>query len=128
MTKAESDNVRPDGGLESAAAQKSRQFAPRIEVSAAGEKSLFDQRDQALHGGSIRTHAPRADLRILHDQNSACSYEPEIRIDLLIGATERCDLKPGVKQIERVWREAGREQIVLNEPYVGQAISSDSHR
>jgi hypothetical protein len=65
---------------------------------------------------------PRAHIPLLQHHRVTRPEQSDVVRDLLWSTTQRCDLEPGVDEIERRRLQLAREEIVLREHDVAEAL------
>src|SRR5215216_422031 len=116
------DDLSPDASFDTELPQQMEMPSARFPISPAPPKRLHDQLDQPLQGGRRRIEVPGARVGVLEHDDSARPREPEVRLHLIVRASQGRDLVPGVHEVERARLELAREQVVLDEADIAEAL------
>src|SRR5829696_196630 len=122
MSRRKRQDLGSDVPFDIEAAEQVEQLAADVHVSAGLCKRLPDELDQAVQSTDRRVEIPRAHIPLLQRHRAARPEELDVVGDLILPTTQRCDLEPSVDQVERRRLQLAREEVVLHEHDVAEAL------
>src|SRR5215204_5892975 len=122
MSRRKRQDLGSDAPFDTDAAEQVKQLETDVHVSARLCKRLPDELDQAVQRTDRRVEIPRAHIPLLQRHSAARPEELDVVGDLVWSTTQRCDLEPSVDQVERGRLQLAREEVVLREHDVAQAL------
>src|SRR5215211_3599979 len=125
MSRRKRQDLGPDLPFDTEAAEQIKQLEAGLHVSTGPHERLPDELDQALQRTRRRVEAPRAHIPLLQHHRAARPEESEVVGDLVWSTTQRCDLEPSVDEVERRRLQLAREEVVLHEHDVAEALRVD---
>jgi hypothetical protein len=122
MSRRKRQNLGPDVPFDTGAAEQVEQLETGLDIPAGLHERLPDELDQALQRTRRRVEMPRAHIPLLQNDRASLPEQPEVRGELVWRTTQRCDLEPCVDEVERRRVELAREEVVLHECDVAEAL------
>src|SRR6266511_1797464 len=108
--------------LDAELAQQLQVMPPGVEVAAFQPERLEDELDQALQRPCRRIEVPGARVGVLEHDRATGPREPQVRLHLLVRASQRRDLVAGMHEVERARLEDAHEEVVLDEADIAKAL------